>query len=58
MPNWFVYWIDWCVGYSYKRLKRTSIVNAFKRIISEKNEAESKGWRKPNKIWVDQGGEF
>ena len=28
----------------------TSIVNAFKKIISEK--------RKLNKIWVDQGGEF
>ena len=26
------------------------IVNAFKKIISEK--------RKPNKIWVDQGSEF
>ena len=30
--------------------KGTSIVNAFKKIISEK--------RKPNKIWVDQGSEF
>ena len=30
--------------------KRTSIVNAFKKIIS-------KG-RKPNKIWVDQDSEF
>ena len=30
--------------------KGTSMVNAFKKIISEK--------RKPNKIWVDQGGEF
>ena len=29
----------------------TSIVNAFKKIISE-------GQRKPNKIWVDQGSEF
>ena len=28
----------------------TSIVNAFKKIISE--------GRKPNKIWVDQGSEF
>ena len=36
----------------------TSIVNAFKKIISEKSEAESKGQRKPNKIWVDQGSEF
>ena len=33
-----------------KDKKRTSIVNAFKKIISEK--------RKPNKIWVDQGSEF
>ena len=30
--------------------KRTSIVNAFKNIISKE--------RKPNKIWVDQGREF
>ena len=30
--------------------KRTSIVNAFKNIISKE--------RKPNKIWVDQDGEF
>ena len=28
----------------------TSIVNAFKKIISE--------GRKPNKIWVDQGSKF
>ena len=33
-----------------KDKKGTSIVNAFKKIIS-------KG-RKPNKIWVDQGSEF
>ena len=33
-----------------KSKKGTSIVNAFKKIISEK--------RKPNKIWVDQGSEF
>ena len=33
-----------------KDKKRTSIVNAFKKIIS--------GRRKPNKIWVDQGSEF
>ena len=32
-----------------KDKKVTSIVNAFKRIISK---------RKPNKIWVDQGSEF
>ena len=34
-----------------KENKGTSIVNAFKKIIS-------KGQRKPNKIWVDQGSEF
>ena len=33
-----------------KDKKGTSIVNAFKKIISEK--------RKPNKKWVDQGSEF
>ena len=33
-----------------KNRKRTSIVNAFQKIISEE--------RKPNKIWVDQGSEF
>ena len=38
------------MGRSFKRQKRTSIVNAFQKIIS-------KG-RKPNKIWVDQGSEF
>ena len=31
--------------------KGTSIVNAFKRIVS-------KGQRKPNKIWVDESSEF
>ena len=41
-----------------KDKKGTSIVNAFKKIISEKSKAESKGRRKPNKIWVDQGSEF
>ena len=38
--------------------KGTSIVNAFKKIISKKSERESKGRRKPNKIWVDEGSEF
>ena len=33
-----------------KDKKGTSIVNSFKKIISEK--------RKPNKIWFDQGSEF
>ena len=41
-----------------KDKKGTSIVNGFKKIISEGSEAESKGRRKPNKIWVDQGSEF
>ena len=36
----------------------TSIVNAFKKIISKGSKAESKGRRKPNKIWVDQGAKF
>ena len=34
-----------------KGKKGTSIVNAFKKILSDSN-------RKPNKIWVDQGSEF
>ena len=41
-----------------KDKKAISIVNAFKKIISEGTEAESKGRRKPNKIWFDQGSEF
>ena len=40
-----------------KDKKGSSIGNAFKKIVSEKNEAESKG-QKPNKIWVDQGSDF
>ena len=35
----------------FKDKKGISIVNAFDRIIKQSN-------RKPNKIWVDQGGEF
>ena len=35
-----------------KDKKGTSIVNAFKKIISKGSEAESKGQRKPNKIWL------
>ena len=35
---------------SLKYKKGTSIVNAFKKIISKE--------RKPNKIWVNQGSEF
>ena len=38
---------------SVKDKKGTSIVDAFKKIISEKSKADSKGQRKPNKIWVD-----
>ena len=34
-----------------KDKKGTTITNAFKKIIKQSN-------RKPNKIWVDQGGEF
>ena len=34
-----------------KDKKVTSITNAFNKIIKQSN-------RKPNKIWVDQGGEF
>ena len=41
-----------------KDKKGTSIVNAFQKIISKGSEAESKGRRKPNQIWVDQGSEF
>ena len=43
---------------SIKDKKGVSIVNAFKKIISEGSEAESKRENNPNKIWVDQGSEF
>ena len=39
-----------------KDKKGTSIVNAFKKILSDSTELHTK--RKPNKIWVDQGSEF
>ena len=39
------------MGYSYINKKGASIVDAFKKILSDSN-------RKPNKIWVDQGSEF
>ena len=46
--------IDLCSKYAWvvplKDKKGISIVNAFQKIISER--------RKPNKIWVDQSGEF
>ena len=35
-----------------------SMVNAFQKIISKVGKAESEGQCKPNKIWVDQSGEF
>ena len=38
----------WVVPLKFKR--EITTVNAFQKIISE--------GRKPNKIWVDQGGEF
>ena len=38
-------------AYSIKDKKGISIVNTFNKIIKQSN-------RKPNKIWVDQGGEF
>ena len=41
-----------------KDKKGASVLNAFKKIISKKSEAESKGRRKPNRIWVDRGSEF
>ena len=39
----------WVIPIKYK--KGTSIINAFKKILSDLN-------KKPNKIWVDQGSEF
>ena len=36
---------------SIKDKKGTSILNAFKKILSDSD-------RKPNKIWVDQGSQF
>ena len=47
---------EWVVP--IKDEKGTSIVNAFKKIISKGSETESKGWGISNKIWVDQGSEF
>ena len=47
--------IDLCSKYAFviplKDKKGYSILNAFDKIIKQSN-------RKPNKIWVDQGGEF
>ena len=39
------------MGYSFKRQKGVSIVNAFQKIIDDSK-------RKPNRIWVDKGREF
>ena len=39
------------MGCSFKRQKRISIVNAFRKIVDSSSI-------KPNKIWVDQSGEF
>ena len=41
---------EWVIPIKDK--KRTSIVNAFQKIISEGSEAESKGRRKSNKIYM------
>ena len=41
-----------------KEKRGISIVNAFQKTISKSGEAESKGRRKPNKIWFDQRDEF
>ena len=47
---WAIDFFSKCAWFiSIKDKKGTSIVNAFKKIISK---------RKPNKIWVDQGSEF
>ena len=46
----------WVVPLKGKR--RITIVDAFQKIISKGGEAVSKERHKPNKIWVDQGGEF
>ena len=39
-----------------KDKRGTSIINAFKKILSDSTKLHSN--RKPNKIWVDQGSEF
>ena len=46
----------WVVPLKDKRW--ISIVKAFQKTISEGGTAESKGGCKPNKMWVDQSGEF
>ena len=53
--KYLLYAIDLYSKYAFviplKDKKGISIVNAFNKIIKQSN-------RKPNKIWVDQGGEF
>ena len=60
--KYLLYAIDLFSKYAWvvplKDKKETSIVNAFKKIISKESKAESKGPRKPIKIWVDQGSKF
>ena len=46
------------MGCFFKRQKSVSIVDAFQKTISEGRKAESKGRRKPNKIWVEKGSDF
>ena len=46
----------WVVPLKDKR--GISIVNVFQKIISKGSKTESKGRRKPNKIWINQVGEF
>ena len=46
----------WVVPLKDKR--GISVANTFQKIISKGGQAESKGRRKLNKIWVDQGDEF
>ena len=47
---------DWVIPLKDKR--GMTVVNTFQKIISKDGEAESKGRRKSNKIWVDQRGKF
>ena len=44
------------MGCSFKRYKGIITVNAFQIILDKSTELHS--GRKPNKIWVDKGGEF
>ena len=39
------------MGYSFKRQKGVSLVNAFQKMLTQFS-------RKPNKIWVDKGSQF